>query len=173
MAEDRKERPIRAGVFTSVGAADQAVTKLLAAGFSKQQITVVCSDETREEYFMEYEHQQPAGTTTPAAAAVGGTVGAAVGGLATVASGVATDAVALIAAGGAGAWTGGVLGTFLGAMMMRGQDKELANFYNQAVVGGNLVVAAEDHSDDADSRLATASKILADAGAEPLGLPEG
>ena len=86
---------------------------------------------------------------------------------------MATDAVALLAAGGAGAWTGGILGTFLGAMMMRGQDKELANFYNQAVVGGKLVVAAEDHSDNADARLATAATILAEAGAEPLGLPEG
>jgi hypothetical protein len=167
------EKPIRFGVFSNIGAADHAVSQLLAAGFTEEQITVVCSDETREQYFRPFEHQRPAGAGTPAAAAIGGAVGAAVSGLTTVAAGVASDAVALVAAGGAGAWTGGILGGFLGAMMTRGKEKELANYYDQAVVEGKILVAAEDHGPQAAENLARASQILAEAGAEPLPLPEG
>jgi hypothetical protein len=167
------EEPIRVGVFSSVGAADHAVSKLLGAGFMQDQITVICSDETREQYFRQFEHQQPAGANTPAAAAIGSVVGAAVGGLTTVAAGVANDAAALVAAGGAGAWTGGILGGFLGAMMTRGKEKELANYYDQAVVEGKILVAAEDHGPNAESTLARASQIMVEAGAEPLPLREG
>src|SRR5688572_6565002 len=89
------ERPVRAGVFDTVAKTEEAVQRLLAAGFSKDQITVVCSDETKERYFREFEHQQPAGTNTPAAAAIGGTVGASLGGLAAGAVGVATGGLPL------------------------------------------------------------------------------
>lgn len=173
MTQPFPNRPLRAGVFQSVGAADHAVSKLLEAGFTRDQITVLCSDETREQYFRQFEHQQPAGTKTPAAAAIGGTVGAAIGGISTVAAGIGGDAVGLIAAGGAGAWTGGILGGFLGAMMTRGTEKELADYYDQAVVDGKIVVAAEDHTAESQGRLARASEILTQAGAEPVPLAEG
>jgi hypothetical protein len=58
-------------------------------------------------------------------------------------------------------------------MMTRGVEKELANFYQQAVLNGQILVAAEDHSHDGGHRLATAASILADAGAQPLPLREG
>ena len=167
------EEPIRTGIFSSIGAADQAVCKLLDAGFNQDQITVICSDQVREQYFREFEHQKPAGAKTPAAAAIGSAVGAAIGGATTVAAGVAGDAVALVAAGGAGAWTGGVLGGFLGAMMTRGTEKELANYYDQAVVQGKILVAAEDHGPDAPEKLARAAEIMSAAGADPLPLREG
>src|SRR5262245_17692381 len=100
------KQPIRVGVFSSIGTADHAVSRLLGEGFTQDQITVICSDEVKEQYFRQFEHQKPAGASTPAAAAIGTAVGAAVGGLTTVAAGIANDAVALVAAGGAGAWTG-------------------------------------------------------------------
>ena len=37
------ERPIRVGVFENVEQADAAVSDLLAAGFTKEEITVICS----------------------------------------------------------------------------------------------------------------------------------
>src|SRR5512145_1958916 len=66
---EKQERPVRAGVFPTLPGAEQAVRGLLAAGFSKEQITVICSDETKEKYFREFEHQESAGSNTPAAAA--------------------------------------------------------------------------------------------------------
>ncbi len=164
---------LEVGVFGSVEDARNAVHRLLAAGFSKKQITVLCSDDAKERNFREFEHQDPAGKHTPAAAIAGGTIGAVLGGLTVVASAVVTGSLALWAAGPITAWAGGVAGGLVGAMMTRGIEKELADFYQQAVVDGQILVAAEDHGPDHAQRLADAAKILAESGAaRPMSLPE-
>lgn len=164
---------LEAGVFSNVEDARKAVHQLLNAGFTIEQITVICSDQTKERYFREFEHQEPAGTFTPAAAAVGGTIGAAIGGLSVIAAAVATGGAALWAAGPITAWAGGVAGGLVGAMMTRGVEKELANFYQQAVVEGQILVAAEEEGPDHEAILARAANILKEAGANPVPLPEG
>ena len=170
---DQTVSPIRVGIFATVPAAETAVQDLLAAGFTSEQITVVCSDPQKERNFEQFHHQDPAGTTTPAKAIAGGAIGAALGGLTILAGAAATGGTALLAAGGAVAWTGGVLGGLIGAMMSRGVERELANFYDQEVQRGQLLVAVEDQSEDAKHRLSEADQILADAGAEPMPLLEG
>jgi hypothetical protein len=165
--------PLEVGVFDTVDDARIAVNSLLAAGFSTEQITVVCSDETKELHFHEFDHQQPAGTHTPAATIAGSTIGAILGGVTVLASAAATGSLALWAAGPITAWAGGIAGGLVGAMMTRGIEKELANFYQQAVLNGQILVAAEDHGADREQTLAKAAQILADAGAQPLAMPEG
>jgi len=167
------ERPFRAGIFDTVPEAEAAVQALLAAGFSPEQITVVCSDDVKESHFRAFEHTEPAGTNAPAAAAVGSAVGAAVVGVTTATLGSLISLDAAAAMGGAGLWTGTVFGGFVGAMMSRGTENELANFYNQAVQKGRILVAAEAHGDDADAALGRAAAILEAKGAEPLPLKEG
>jgi hypothetical protein len=174
MAETRVLQPaFEVGVFDDVESARRAVHGLLEEGFSKEQINVVCSDETKERYFQEFEHQEPAGTYTPTATIMGGTIGAALGGLAVVASAAATGSLALWAAGPITAWAGGVAGGLVGAMLTRGVEKELANFYQQAVVEGRILVAAEETRPDNRRSLARAAEVLRQAGAEPLPLQEG
>ena len=172
-ADATNSRPIEAGVFNTVDSARKAVLGLLAAGFTQEQITVVCSNETKEQYFSEFDHQQPAGTHTATAAITGGTIGAVLGGLTVIAAAVATGGVALWAAGPITAWAGGVAGGLVGAMMSRGVEKELANFYQQAVVSGQILVAAEDEGPEGPPRLAKAAEIFAAAGAQPISLEEG
>jgi hypothetical protein len=171
--KDVENRPLEVGVFDFVDDARRAVQGLLDAGFTPQQITVVCSDETKERNFREFEHQEPAGTFTPGATIAGATIGALLGGLTVVASAIVTGGLALWAAGPITAWAGGVAGGLVGAMMTRGVEKELANFYQQAVISGQILVAAEDHGPNHSQRMATAAKILADAGAQPLPMEEG
>ena len=129
--------------------------------------------EPRQVHGGKFEHQEPAGTYTPTATVIGGTIGAALGGLSVIAAAIATGGVALWAAGPITAWAGGVTGGLVGAMMTRGVEKELANFYQQAVLEGQILVAAEDHGPHRAASLARAAKILADAGAKPVTLPEG
>src|SRR5262245_57082312 len=86
---------LEVGVFDSIDDARTAVRRLLSAGFTTEHITVVCSDETKERYFSEFEHQHPAGTYTPTATIAGGTIGALLGGLTVVASAIATGSLAL------------------------------------------------------------------------------
>lgn len=169
---DLANQPIRVGIFATVPAAERAVHDLLTAGFTAEQITVVCSDPQKERSFEQYHHEDPAGTTTPAKAIAGGAIGAALGGLTILAGAAATGGTALLAAGGAVAWTGGVLGGLIGAMISRGVERELANFYDQEVQRGNLLVAVEDQSAEARERLGEAEQILAEAGAEPFPLGE-
>jgi hypothetical protein len=165
--------PVRAGVYSRPEDAATAVEALLRSGFARNEITVVCSDDAKEKHFKAFEHQQPAGTGTPEAAAAGSTLGAALGGIATTALGIAIGGLPLLLVGGAGLLTGGVVGGFLGAMMMRGVDKEVADFYDQAVQKGKLLVAVEDHSASAPERLARAEHVFLTTGAEPIALPEG
>lgn len=167
------ESPVRIGVFPDVASTQRAVAALLADGFTREQITVISSDEAKERHFREFEHQKPAGTNTPVAAVTGGSIGAAVGGVAGAAAGIAAGGIPFAVLGGAGMLTGGVLGGFLGAMMSRGFEKEAADFYNQSVTGGKLLVAVEMHGPAAESSLSRAELILAEAGAEPMPLVEG
>jgi hypothetical protein len=167
------DTPIRVGVFATIEAADRAVEALLDAGFAANQITVICSDRHKEDHFRRFEHQQPAGSNTATAVVTGGAIGAALGGLSVLAGVVTTGGIGLLAAGGLAAWTGGIVGGFVGAMITRGVEKELANYYDQAVTRGKILVAAEDRSETQLAMLAKATRILADAGAEPVALPEG
>lgn len=171
-AEQKRTRPIRAGVFTTLTGTRRAIRELLEVGFTKDEITVVCSDEAKERHFREFEHQKPAGSRTPLAAAAGSALGASLGGIA-LAAGFATGGVPLIVIGSAGLMTGTLLGGFLGAMLTRGVEKEIANFYDQEVSRGNLLVAVECHRPTSDVLLTKAEAILSQAGAEPLPLPEG
>src|SRR4249920_2603683 len=82
--QDVQKRPLEVGVFDSVDDARRAVQGLLSAGFTREHITVVCSDETKERNFREFEHQEPAGTFTPSATIAGATIGALLGGLTVV-----------------------------------------------------------------------------------------
>src|SRR3954471_10351014 len=110
-----QNRPLEVGVFSTIDAARNAAHALRAAGFSAGDITVVCSDETKERYFREFEHQEPAGTFAPTATIAGETIGALLGGLTVIASAIATGGLALWAAGPITAWFGGVAGGLVGA----------------------------------------------------------
>jgi hypothetical protein len=171
-----EETPLRAGVFATVQEADRAVHRLLDAGFTVEQITVLCSDVVKEKLFQDFEHQDVAGANVPAATVAGGTIGAILGGVTIILATAATGGAALLASGGLAAWTGGVVGALMGAMSTRGGEKELANFYNQAVLEGKLLVAVQD--DDQDplrhrQRLTLAEQIITAAGAQPIALCEG
>jgi len=170
---EKQQLPIRAGVFSTVEDTKEAVSRLLAAGFKPQHITVVCSDETKEQYFREFEHQEKAGSNTPAAAATGGAIGATLGGVAAGAMGLAIGGVPLVVAGGIGLMAGAVWGGFIGAMTTRGIEHEAADYYDQAVQDGKLLVTVEVTSPSASPGLEKAEAILSAAGAEPLPLTKG
>jgi hypothetical protein len=168
-----QNKPIRVGIFSTMAQADHAVRDLLAAGFTKDNITVICSDKFTEQHFHQFDHQQPAGSHTASAATAGGAIGALLGGLTAVAGFVATGGVGLLVGGALFAWSGAVAGGLIGAMMTRGVEKELANYYDQEVTRGKILVAAENTAPAGVSMLTKAEEIFARTGAEPVSLPEG
>ena len=168
-----QDRKVEVGIFADVERAESAVRQLLAVGFDKQHITVVCSDAHKERYFREFEHQEPAGTFTPQAALTGAAIGALLGGVPVIGAAVATGNLLLWVAGPAVAGALGVAGGLVGAMSTRGVEKELANYYQQAVADGAILVAAEASGSNPKQQLLTAAQIFADLDAKPLALAEG
>lgn len=168
-------KPIIAAIFTEIADTDRAVKKLLAAGFTKAEITVICSDDTKKRYFREYEHQDQAEHNVPVAAGIGGAVGMTLFGLTAVAAGLVTGGAAFVVAGGTGIWTGTVVGGLVGAMMTRGFESEVADFYDQAVIIGNILIAVESHQENStenERRLLQAASIFRATGAQPLPLTQ-
>lgn len=172
-AEIPADRTAEVGVFATVEEAEDAVRRLLDAGFTNEQITVICSDENKERYFREFEHQEPAGTFAAKAALTGGAIGALLGGLPVIGAAIATGSLVLWVAGPAVAGALGIAGGLVGAMSTRGVEKEIANYYQQAVSDGFILVAAEAKGPDRERRLGEAAVIFAAVGAKPISLPEG
>ncbi|HEY3963981.1 MAG TPA: hypothetical protein VGM05_05445 [Planctomycetaceae bacterium] len=170
---DDLEQAVRAAVFADLRRADAAVAQLLTAGFLNDQITVICSDKAKERHFRQFEHQEPAGKDAGNAALAGVSIGALAGGLTAIVVAGATGGVPLLIAGAAGLSGGSAMGGFLGTMLTRGEEKEVSNFYDQAVQHDKILVSVEVHGPQAATRLAQAERIFAAAGAEPFELPEG
>ena len=171
-APPRPRPNVRVGIFPELTAADQAVSRLMLAGFSPDQITVICSDETKSRYFDHFQHAERSGKHADTGAAAGAGIGAAVGGLAAIALGAISGTVPLILAGAAGIAAGSGAGIFVGTMASRAEEGEVADFYDQAVRDGQILVAVEDDSPEASERLTKAARIIAEAGARPLPLSE-
>jgi hypothetical protein len=161
---------IAAGVFSNVSHADQAVRNLLNAGFTTEQITVICSDEARQRHFRAFEQEKRLEDTAVGDPLKGGLIGGALGGLVSLAGIVATGGVGIVAVGPL--LGGGIAGSLLGLLAGQGVENEKARFYDQAVAKGQILVAVEDKTDLSDTRLAQAEALLAKAGAEPIELHE-
>jgi hypothetical protein len=155
--ESSSSLPVRVGVFSTMARADRAVERLLHEGFAKESITVIAPARKRDPQ-ADVQRTAPAGARTPAAAASGGVIGAALGGLIALAGIATTGGLSLLMVGPliAGAGGGAVAGGFIGAMMTRGFEKEVANFYDQAVESGKVLVSVEDSSADPAPRLGRA-----------------
>ena len=44
-------KPLWVGTFETVAGAERAVRSLLAAGFTREQLAVICSDKSKEQFF--------------------------------------------------------------------------------------------------------------------------
>lgn len=173
MHEHDVEKPFRVGIFSTVRQADNAVKDLLAAGFTKEQISVICSDEHKERLFGELAEPVHGANTTAPAILTGGVMGATLGGLALAATAVMTGGASLLAAGTVLVGGGAIAGSFSGAMATRGVEKEIADYYDAAVRLGKILVAAEVTGEGSEQRLADAERVFEKNGAEPVALVEG
>ena len=168
------KKPFRVAVFDTVPEADRAIDALIAAGFAKEEISVICPHCVTEPHAGVNEEER-SGSHTPRAIAAGGTIGAVLGGLTAAIGIAATGGTALFVAGPLlyglyGAAAGAVGGSFVGAMMTRGLEPEIADFYDQALSKGQVLVAVEDHD---EANLARAEKVLSATGAHPISLSAG
>lgn len=169
---ERPEKPIRVGVYETVTAADLAMENLKAKGFTTDEISVFCSEEVQKQHFQPYTSSSEEGAPV-ATASAGGALGATLGGLTAAVGLISTAGIPVVVAGAmAGVLSGSVVGGLAGAMMNRGVEKESADYFDQAVADGKILISVEP-AGGARERLAEAAAALKDAGAHPISLLEG
>jgi len=157
----------RTGSFDTIAQADRAIRQLLAAGFSKDQLAVICPAKFKNHFLPEAPQADTPTADAGGAIAMGGAMGATLGGLALVATvitgGVAGVMTAVVLIGG-GAFAGG----FSNLIVSKGYEKEADDHYKRAIERGQIVVGVEIHGEDHTGQLAEAQRILSEAGATAL-----
>ena len=141
------------GLFKDRESAECAYNALTGRGYDKDDTDVIMSDETRDRYYSsdatddDTELGSKALEGTGAGAAIGGTLGAIIGGIAAIGTSVVLPGLGLIVAGplaaalvgaGAGGLTGGLIGALIGA----GIPEEHAEAYESGIKSGGIVIRA-------------------------------
>lgn len=153
------ERGMLTGMFRDRESTENAYKTLHERGYTKDDINLIMSDETRKKHFSgdvkETELGSKAAEGAGTGSAIGGTVGAIVGVIAAIGTSVAIPGLGIvlagpIAAGLAGAGTGGITGGVIGALVGSGIPEERAKLYESGIQSGNIVMGVNPrNSEDA------------------------
>ena len=164
--------PICAGIFGEPDHVDEALKKLKENGFTNEEISVVTTASEFQSRFAPYLENTHAGRNLDNRnLTFAGIAGLSLAVLAALAIFFMTSESSVYVLG---AFSGiALLGTFVALMMTRGIKKEPADFFDQELDKHEILVAIEEHGDDAEQRLNLAEKILRDAGSKPIPLAEG
>jgi hypothetical protein len=157
------------GIYPSVSHAEQAVDRLMAAGFPSGDISVLLpdTDSTRE-----FAHKKD--TKAPEGATTGATAGGVIGGTLGVLAGIGALAIPglgpFIAAGPimgglAGLGVGGVVGGLVGALVGMGIPEYEAKRYEGRLKAGGVLLSV--HCDTSDE-ISSAKDVLKKSGAEDI-----
>lgn len=157
---DTKNSSLLTGSFRDRDSAERAYDSLVKSGYSKDEINVIMSDDTRKQHFSKHDEKTDLGNKAAEGGLTGATVGGAVGAIAgvlAVAGTLAIPGLGLVLAGpvaaglaglGAGAATGGLVGALIGA----GIPEERAKTYEQDIKAGGIVVGVTPRSADDSAR---------------------
>ena len=157
------------GIYPNTIAAESAVDRLVGAGFSNDDVSVLMSDVDGTK---EFAHQKA--TKAPEGTAVGVTTGGVVGGTLGLLAGIGALAIPgvgpLIAAGPimgalAGLGVGGAVGGLVGALIGMGIPEYEAKRYEGRVKDGGVLLSV--HCDTSDE-IHTATALLKETGAEDI-----
>jgi hypothetical protein len=151
-----ERRPIMTGMFRDRDSAERAYASLGSRGYTRDDVTLLMSEEARRRHFGEEQPETELGTKAAEGAGVGAVVG---GGLGAVLGGLAAAGVialpgiglialgpiaAALAGGAAGAAGGGLIGGLIGA----GIPEDQARQYESGLREGNIVMGVTPRSDD-------------------------
>lgn len=158
MAEHTKSserRPMLTGMFRDRESAERAYDSLTARGYTKDEVTLLMSDEARRRHFGERADTElgtKAAEGAGVGAVVGGGLGAVLAGLAAAGT-IALPGIGLIVMGPiAAALAGGAIGAagggLLGALIGYGIPEEQAKRYETGIREGNIVMGVTPRSED-------------------------
>ncbi|MGV3588181.1 MAG: hypothetical protein ACO1OF_14340 [Adhaeribacter sp.] len=148
---------IMTGMFRDRSSAERAYNSLHSRGYTKDDVNLIMSDDTRKKHFGEDTANTDLGDKAlegaGAGSAIGGTLGAIVGAVAAIGTSVAIPGLGLVvagplAAGLAGAGAGGLTGGLLGALVGSGIPEDRAKEYEHGVKEGGIVMGVHPRNDD-------------------------
>ena len=157
------------GIYKDRATAETAVDRLLAGGFSNDDVSVLMSDSSgSKDFATEKNTKAPEGTTT--GVGVGGVVGGTLGLLAGIGALAIPGVGPLIAAGPimaglAGLGIGGAVGGLVGALVGMGIPEYEAKRYEGRVKDGGILLSV--HCDRSEE-ISKAKDILKATGAEDI-----
>src|SRR5579862_4882476 len=160
MSQTTTDKPFRVGFFDTVEQADDAVRRLLAAGFTQEELAVIVPEQFRERFHPDLPRAEQPGSHAAAAIVEGGAVGAALGGIALAAAAMTTGGLALIPAAGVLIGGGALAGGFAGLILREGYGEEIGQYYEEAIRLGKIVVGVHLEGEDSEDRLTQAERIL-------------
>jgi hypothetical protein len=154
----KSDRGILTGMFSDRESTERAYNSLSSRGYSKDEIDLMMSDETRKKYFdKDNDHDTELGNKAMEGAgkgsAIGGTVGAIAGVIAALGTSLVIPGLGIvlagpIAAGLAGAGAGGLTGGIIGALVGRGIPEDRAKNYESGIKNGKIVMGVKPRNDE-------------------------
>ncbi|MBK9256976.1 MAG: hypothetical protein IPM42_15955 [Saprospiraceae bacterium] len=145
------------GMFRDRESTESAYNTMHDRGYSKDEINVVMSDDTRKKYFSGENEDTEIGTKAAEGAGKGGAIGGTVGAIAGVIAAIGTSLVipglglviaGPLAAGLAGAGAGSITGGIIGALVGSGMPEERAKLYESGIESGNIVMGVNPRNEE-------------------------
>jgi len=145
------------GMFRDRKDLENAYSSLSERGYTKDDINLIMSDETRKKHFENDYDRTEVGTKAMEGAgtgsAIGGTIGAVAGVIAALGTSLVIPGLGMvvagpIAAGLAGAGAGGITGGVIGALVGSGIPEDRAKEYEKGVKSGGMVLGVKPRNDD-------------------------
>ena len=148
------------GMFRDRDSAEKAYNSALSRGYTKDDVNVMMSDQTRDSWFSGDHADSELGSKAlegaGAGSAIGGTLGAIIAGIAAIGTSVLLPGLGLVVAGPlaaalAGAGAGGLTGGLVGALVGSGIPEDRAVAYEDGIKNGGMVVGVNPrNAEDAD-----------------------
>ncbi len=151
------DRGMLTGMFRDRESTENAYNALHERGYSKEDINLIMSEETRKKHFSDNVKETEIGSKAAEGAgkgsAIGGTVGAIAGvvlalGTSLVIPGLGIIIAGPIAAGLAGAGAGGLTGGIIGALIGSGIPEARAKLYESGIKDGQIVLGVNPRNDE-------------------------
>lgn len=147
------------GMFRDRDSAERAYNSALSRGYTKDDVNLLMSDQTRDTYFADGDDSAMGSKALEGAgtgSAIGGTLGAIIAGIAAIGTSVLLPGLGLVVAGPlaaalAGAGAGGLTGGLIGALVGSGIPEDRAREYEEGIKNGGIVMGVNPRNDeDAD-----------------------
>ena len=151
------QTPLMTGLFPDRESAERGYSSLSERGYTKDDVNVVMSDDTKKRHFTsagtETELGNKAGEGAGVGGAIGGTVGAIAAAVVAIGTTIAIPGLGIVIAGplaaaiagaGAGAATGGIVGALVGWNM----PEERVKKYDEGIRNGGILMGVRPRNDE-------------------------